>query len=247
MAPPRELLAARRESTAATRESVAPPRESPVPRERVEGRPSQAPRESLAPREEPRRRTSTPPRSAPRETLERAEGHPSAIRRTRADDPVVLDSEPGAFIFGSWRNVFIGIWESQATMAAVDRMVKATDAMTELHPTGRSTIHIVVHGAGLPSSEVRTHFVDVLKKNADQIACVAVVVGGTGFWTSALRSFVTGLRWLAPRTFHFRMFTTIEEVSRWLPDEHNKRTGIEIDPKQLVKVVDAWAAPRRRR
>ena len=104
----------------------------------------------------------------PRETPERAEGFPSAIRRTRYDEPIVLDSEPGAFIFGSWRNVFIGIWESQATMAAVDRMVKATDAMSELHPTGRSTIHIVVHGAGLPSAEVRAHFVDVLKKNADQ-------------------------------------------------------------------------------
>ena len=188
-----------------------------------------------------------PPRSAPRETLERAEGYPSAIRRTRADESIVLDSEPGAFIFGSWKNVFIGIWESQATMAAVDRMVKATDTMTELHPTGRSTIHIVVHGAGLPSADVRTHFVDVLKKNADQIACVAVVVGGTGFWTSALRSFVTGLRWLAPRTFHFRLFSTIEDLARWLPDEHNKRTGIEIDPLQLVKVVETWAAPRRRR
>jgi hypothetical protein len=221
-----------------------------LPREGIQIRGSQAaPRDSGAPRDgEVRRRTSMlPPRSAPRETEGRAEVATEAARRLRFDEPVVLDSEPGAFMFGSWRNVFIGIWESQATMAAVDRMVKATDAMSELHPTGRSTIHIVVHGAGLPSAEVRTHFVDVLKKNADQIACVAVVVGGTGFWTSALRSFVTGLRWLAPRTFHFRMFTTIEELSRWLPDEHNKRTGIEVDPRQLVKVVDAWVAPRRRR
>jgi hypothetical protein len=239
-------MAAARDPQTLPRGTTAAPGESALPREPLAGRPSlPAPPDASL----PRRTSIPPPRSAtvPRNLSGRPEGGPDFARRLRSDEPIVLDSEPGAFIFGSWKNVFIGIWESQATMPAVDRMVRATESMNELHPTGRSTIHIVVHGAGLPSADVRAHFVDVLKKNADQIACVAVVVGGTGFWTSALRSFVTGLRWLAPRTFHFRMFTTIEELARWLPDEHNKRTGIEIDPKQLVKVVDAWAAPRRRR
>jgi hypothetical protein len=158
----------------------------------------------------------------------------------------VLDSEPGAFIFGSWKNVFIGVWESQATMPAVDRMFRATKVMNDLHPSGRSTIHIVAHGAGLPTPEVRKHFVDALKKNADNLACVAVVVGGTGFWTSALRSFVTGLRWLAPRSFDFRMMTTIEGVAKWLPVEHARRTGVELDARRLIEVIDAWAAPRKR-
>jgi hypothetical protein len=168
------------------------------------------------------------------------------LRRTRPDEPIVLDTEPGAFIFGSWKNVFIGVWESQATMPAVDRMIRATNVLNDLHPEGRSTIHIVTDGAGLPTSEVRAHFVNVLKKNADTLACVAVVVGGTGFWTSALRSFVTGLRWLAPRSFDFRMCTTIEEVAKWLPPRHAKRTGVQLDSRRLVQVIDGWAAPRKR-
>jgi hypothetical protein len=158
---------------------------------------------------------------------------------------VVLDTEPGAFIFGSWRNVFVGVWESQATMPAVERMVRATNMLNDLHPAGRSTIHIVSNGAGLPTTDVRAHFVDALKKNAGQLACVAVVVGGTGFWTSALRSFVTGLRWLAPRSFDFRLNATVEEVTRWLPAEHAKRTGVVLEPRRLAQVVDGWAAPRR--
>ena len=157
---------------------------------------------------------------------------------------MVLDTEPGAFIFGSWKNVFVGVWESQATIPAVERMVRATNALNDLYPSGRSTIHIVAHGAGLPTADVRTYFVDALKKNAEQLACVAVVVGGTGFWTSALRSFVTGLRWLAPRSFDFRMCTTIEEVAKWLPAEHGKRTGIDLDARRLLQVLDGWAAPR---
>ena len=158
----------------------------------------------------------------------------------------MLDSEPGAFIFGSWRNVFIGVWESQATTAAVDRMIRATAPLNELYPGGRSTIHYVAHGAGLPTAEVRNHFVDALKNNAENLACVAVVVVGTGFWTSALRSFVTGLRWLSPRSFDFRMNKTSEEVAKWLPVEHAKRTGVELDRRRLVQVIEAWAAPRVR-
>jgi hypothetical protein len=157
---------------------------------------------------------------------------------------VVLDTEPGAFLFGSWKNVFVGVWESQATIPAVERMVRATNVVNDLCPGGRSTIHIVANGAGLPMADVRTDFVNALKKNAGQLACVAVVVGGTGFWTSALRSFVTGLRWLAPRSFDFRMSTTIEEVGQWLPAEHGKRTGVDLDPRRLVQVLEGWAAPR---
>jgi hypothetical protein len=98
----------------------------------------------------------------------------------------------------------------------------------------------------LPAPDVRAHFVDALKKNAENLACVAVVVAGTGFWTSALRSFVTGLRWLAPRSFEFRMDSTVEDVAKWLPAEHATRTGVELDRRRLVQVIEGWAAPRRR-
>ncbi|MET0591092.1 MAG: hypothetical protein ABW133_00230 [Polyangiaceae bacterium] len=184
---------------------------------------------------------------APRAGSLRPDVLAEAARRARLEEPTVLDAEPGAFLFGAYKNIFVGVWESQATMNAVERMVKATNTMSELHPTGRSTIHIVVHGAALPTAEVRGHFVSTLKSHADQIACVAVVVGGTGFWTSALRSFVTGLRWLSPRSFDFRLCGSTYEVSRWLPNEHNKRTGIDIDPKRLVQVLDDWASLHRRR
>jgi hypothetical protein len=182
---------------------------------------------------------------APREGSGRPEAGADLARRLRLGEPVVLDSEPGAFIFGAWKNVFVGIWESQARLPAVERMVRATNALNDLYPAGRSTIHIVVDGAGLPAADVRAHFAGTLKKNAGQLACVGVVVGGTGFWTSALRSFVTGLRWLAPRSFDFRLSGTIEELAQWLPAEHTKRTGVEIDPRRLVQVLDGWAAPRR--
>jgi hypothetical protein len=190
-----------------------------------------------------------PPRGsapAPRAVPARPDVLAEAARRARLDEPTVLDSEPGAFLFGGWKNLFIGVWESQATLSAVERMVKASESVRERHATGHSTIHIVAQGAALPTAEVRAHLVRALNDRAEQIACVSVVVGGTGFWTSALRSFVTGLRWLAPRSFDFRLSGSVQEVARWLPVEHNKRTGIDIDSKRLIQVLDDWSGPRRR-
>jgi hypothetical protein len=41
------------------------------------------------------------------------------------------------------------------------------------------------------------------------------------------------------------MNTTIQEVARWLPPEHAKRTGVVLDPRRLVQVIDGWAGPRK--
>jgi hypothetical protein len=140
--------------------------------------------------------------------------------------------------------VLVVVWESQATMTAVDRMVRASNTLNSAWPTGRSNIHIIADGAGLPTPEVRAHFIDLMKIHAEELACVGVVVGGTGFWTSALRSFVTGLRWLAPRTFDFRLFGTVHEVARWLPPEHAKRTAVNLDSRRLVQILETWSTPR---
>jgi hypothetical protein len=43
------------------------------------------------------------------------------------------------------------------------------------------------------------------------------------------------------------MNSSIEDVARWLPAEHLKRTGVELDRRQLVRVIDRWAAPRNTR
>jgi hypothetical protein len=83
-----------------------------------------------------------------------------------------------------------------------------------------------------------------MKQNAEQVACIAVVAGGTGFWASAFRSFVTGLRWLAPRSFEIRLHGTIEEVARWLPAEHLKLTGVKLDPMRLQRLLAEWTDPK---
>src|SRR5262245_29623069 len=114
------------------------------------------------------------------------------------DEPIVHDAESGAFLFGSWRNVVIAVWESQATEAGVERLAKVVEVVARTHPE-RSNIHFIATDAALPDADVRAKFVALMKQNAAHLAHVVVVYGGSGFWASAFRSFVTGMRWVAPK------------------------------------------------
>jgi hypothetical protein len=41
------------------------------------------------------------------------------------------------------------------------------------------------------------------------------------------------------------MNSTIEDVAKWLPAEHARRTGVVLDRKRLAQVIEGWAGPRK--
>ena len=51
-----------------------------------------------------------------------------------------------------------------------------------------------------------------MKSQANRFGAVAVVIGGSGFLASAVRSFLTGLRLVSPRTFDFRLHGKTSEI-----------------------------------
>ncbi|HMI82768.1 MAG TPA: hypothetical protein VK550_01680 [Polyangiaceae bacterium] len=132
-------------------------------------------------------------------------------------------------------------WESAADISAVERLAKvSTDLAAEQLQIRRSTVHIIADGAGLPTPAARAGFIDLMKQHAGRLACVAIVVGGTGFLASAMRSLMTGMRLLSPRSFNYRLHGSIDEVVKWLPAEHLARTGEQIDPRRLARVLAAF-------
>jgi hypothetical protein len=158
-----------------------------------------------------------------------------------ADSLEFLDGEPGTCRIAVLRNVMIVHWTSRATAEAAGRLTAATDHVLETYPAGLSAVHVLATTAGLPTPEGRAGLIQIMNEKAAQIACVAVVVGGTGFWASAMRSFITGLRFVSPRNFDLRLHGTLEEVLMWLPKQHAKVTGVAIDERQLMRTLESVA------
>jgi hypothetical protein len=160
-----------------------------------------------------------------------------------SSEVTVLHNVPGFVQFGIWNDILFARWEQAADIAAVSRLQEINRDFRRAHPGGRlSGIHIVLAGAGLPTPEGRAALVDTMKNQADEFGAIAVVIGGTGFFASAIRSFLTGLRFLAPRDFDFRLHGRSSEILDWFPAAHQRRTGQRIDVFQLGRVISSFEA-----
>jgi hypothetical protein len=84
-----------------------------------------------------------------------------------------------------------------------------------------------------------------MNEKVERRGCVGIVVGGTGFWASAIRGLITGLRSASSREYPLKLAGSIDELVSWLPEPHFKRTGIALDPAEFARALQAaneWQA-----
>lgn len=127
-------------------------------------------------------------------------------------------------------------WSEQADLAAVQHLCAISDILLARYASV-SAVHVAASDIGLPSSEVRSALLEMMARYGPHTACLAVVLEGSGFWASAMRSVITGMRMLAPRAFAMRIHDDIADACAWLPFEHEKRTGVALDPEGLRQAV----------
>ncbi|HKU42512.1 MAG TPA: hypothetical protein VJR89_30350 [Polyangiales bacterium] len=158
------------------------------------------------------------------------------VRTTERPSLELAGEYPGVVSVSVWKNLGICSWTGGAVGPAVDTVASAMD---KLHATAARTswVHLIQDGLPLPDSAARSGFIRIMKERTTELACVAIVVGGTGFWASAMRNAVIGLRVFAPRSFDFRLHGTHEEVVRWLPEAHREKTGVQISPESLARLL----------
>jgi hypothetical protein len=147
----------------------------------------------------------------------------------------LFDRAPGEFCFARWKNVVVQAWAAQANAVSIARL---RQTLSRVAGSGvRSSISVIADGLPPPTPEARAGFIDLMNSGANEIACLAIVVQGTGFASSALRSAVTGMRVATMRTYEMAILSSVEELGPWLPPRHLMKTGVELDPARLCEVV----------
>jgi hypothetical protein len=64
-------------------------------------------------------------------------------------------------------------------------------------------------------------------------------LGGSGFWASAIRGFVTSVHVLLSAPFEFKVVGMLDDLVTWLPTVHARRTGVQLLPDELLAVLRA--------
>lgn len=149
----------------------------------------------------------------------------------------ILDEEPGRFSFFAWRNLTIAVWLEPPDADAVLRLARVGEVRIKQSETLLSDVHLVLGRLKFPDATTREHLITESRKAAPHLAAVAVLVGGEGFWASAIRSFITGIHVLVPGSFQLRLFGDLAELVAWLPIVNENRTGVPIPSEQLHTVL----------
>jgi hypothetical protein len=152
------------------------------------------------------------------------------------DRPRIVHDSPG-FIMATWRNVALHVWTAQATPAQVDALDEQSARLTSAHPEGISAVHVIAGNAPLPDKDVRERLRQVTTRHAKHLACVCHVVEGSGFWASALHSFLTGLHFLTREPFKLHICADISAAARWVPAPHARKTRASIAPEELERAL----------
>jgi hypothetical protein len=153
-----------------------------------------------------------------------------------APEPHVYYETEGC-VFASWQNVLIAIWTTQGTGPLADKLGEVARPFSKSHPEGFSSVHVIGKSPPLPTSEARDKLIALMGDFSGNVACIGTVLEGSGFWASAVRSFIVGMRLLAPRTFEMQIYARLAELTTWMVGPHAARTGVELDPVQLERVL----------
>jgi hypothetical protein len=159
-----------------------------------------------------------------------------------SDDLTIVGSFPGAYQVALWHNISTTAWFGKATLPAAQELAQITHRTALLTEGQRvSVIYLVTEEFGLPDANIREVFFTIMKDNAHLVGCMVVILGGAGFWVSAMRSVVTGLRVVAPRALDLRVHGKAEDLLGWFPAEHVKRTGVNIDRDAFKRMLERVA------
>jgi hypothetical protein len=153
-----------------------------------------------------------------------------------------LAMEPGRCHFSVYRNIAIGIWVGQANRAAAEAALRVAKEMAIRSPGRHSSVAFLLDGLPGPLPEALPLLNKLWEKRPD-LACTAMVLEGSGFWASGLRSMITNSRREGGGEVPLKIGTSIEEIVDWFSIQHEKATGMDIAPAELR---EALAFARRR-
>jgi hypothetical protein len=160
------------------------------------------------------------------------------VRRVlgRAVQATLFDFERGRFALSRWKNLSIVVYATGADGAMLARISKLTPLMRKEFPGGHSNLAFILNGCPLPTEQAQQAIVAAYRNPESGLCCASVIVEGEGFWASALRSSVIGMRLQAER-IRLGLHGTISEMIEWLPVEHEKSTGVALNKTQLRRIV----------
>ncbi|HKO94476.1 MAG TPA: hypothetical protein VJU61_25155 [Polyangiaceae bacterium] len=161
--------------------------------------------------------------------------HPDALPK---GDFALEAHVPGRYVAATAGDIVAFHWVGDAERSAIQQLELLLEKQTASRTKPASALHIVHPRVGLPNAEVRGALISLLEGYARTMGCVGVALLGTGFWASAMRSALTGIRMIVPMgALPMRFAQDVDELLPWFCATHQERTGRALHPASIQAVL----------
>jgi hypothetical protein len=144
--------------------------------------------------------------------------------------------ETSGCVMGHWKNVTLVVWGAQATVPLIAELTKLSEKVFEQYRMA-SAVHLAVNHARPPASDARAALEELTARYQNQLACAAILIEGSGFWASAIRSVLTGLEGVRRAPFKTQTFGRIDELARWLSRTHSAKTAETLEAADVEAAI----------
>lgn len=121
-----------------------------------------------------------------------------------------------AFACSTRHDVVVSVWSRGGDEADVRVLLEHIDAAADANDGRAGVLMVIAEHSSLPTSSARKLSGNYIREHPGRIAHMAIVVEGSGFWSSAMRSVFSGINLLYRPKAPWTMVATVDEALRWL-------------------------------
>ena len=141
-------------------------------------------------------------------------------------------------VIGHIRNMTFCAWNAPPQAEHVEAFIALAGELTQSYPLC-SNMSLVMRDADLPGGDARAALERLTSEYARAIHSVALVIDGSGFRASIIRSFLTGLHLLRANGYRCKTFAKPAEANPWLLPVHSTDTGVTLSEREMHDACEA--------
>ena len=150
----------------------------------------------------------------------------------------LVDQYCDEYVMHNFQNIDTIVWTGTPSEGGVQRISGVIPRRLKQTSSSRlSVVHLALAHARLPEVDACAAFVELGKRWRSTIGCIVVVCEHGGVLASAMRGLVTSLLVLTRQRFTVRVAQHVGEAAAWLPEPHQRETGVAVDPAELYDVL----------
>ena len=149
-----------------------------------------------------------------------------------------IHQEDEGFVIGQLGNLGVIIWRETATVNRVGQVLQYFPKLEQQPGQGFGLMVVVTSESGPPSKEARESLDEGMKKAANSILGIAIVIEAEGLLGNLARAVARTMGVINRTPYPVNPFPTIKAAADWMSPILSKNGAPKIDPSTIEREIE---------